>query len=82
MNELEFEMINLQRNLSLKARIDDTNIRNLLFYSKVSVIEGEWVTVLLKRIWACKKDFFFFGATARIWALAYLHETLRFTSVF
>jgi hypothetical protein len=25
---------------------------------------------------------FFFGATARIWALAYLHETLRFTSVF
>jgi hypothetical protein len=28
-------------------------------------------------------DFFFsFGATAPIWALAYLHETLRFTSVF
>jgi hypothetical protein len=26
--------------------------------------------------------FFFFGATAPIWALAYLHETLRFTSVF
>jgi hypothetical protein len=26
--------------------------------------------------------FFFFGATASIWALAYLHETLRFTSVF
>jgi hypothetical protein len=26
--------------------------------------------------------FFFFGATAQIWALAYLHETLRFTSVF
>jgi hypothetical protein len=25
---------------------------------------------------------FFFGATAPIWALAYLHETLRFTSVF
>jgi hypothetical protein len=25
--------------------------------------------------------FFFFGATAPIWALAYLHETLRFTSV-
>jgi hypothetical protein len=23
-----------------------------------------------------------FGATARIWALAYLHETLRFTSVY
>jgi hypothetical protein len=28
------------------------------------------------------KDFFFFGATAPIWALAYLHETLRFTSVY
>jgi hypothetical protein len=27
-------------------------------------------------------DFFSFGATAPIWALAYLHETLRFTSVF
>jgi hypothetical protein len=25
--------------------------------------------------------FFSFGATAPIWALAYLHETLRFTSV-
>jgi hypothetical protein len=27
-------------------------------------------------------DFFSFGTTAPIWALAYLHETLRFTSVF
>jgi hypothetical protein len=29
-------------------------------------------------------SFFFFssGATAPIWALAYLHETLRFTSVY
>jgi hypothetical protein len=26
--------------------------------------------------------FFFFDATAPIWALAYLHETFRFTSVF
>jgi hypothetical protein len=24
----------------------------------------------------------FFGSTAPIWALAYLHETLRFTSIF
>jgi hypothetical protein len=24
----------------------------------------------------------FFGATTPVWALAYLHETLRFTSVF
>jgi hypothetical protein len=28
------------------------------------------------------KTLFFFGATAPIWALAYLHETLHFTSVF
>jgi hypothetical protein len=28
-----------------------------------------------------KYFFFSFGATAPIWALAYLHETLRFTSV-
>jgi hypothetical protein len=26
--------------------------------------------------------FFSFAATAPIWALAYLHETLRFTSVY
>jgi hypothetical protein len=26
--------------------------------------------------------FFFFGATAPVWALAYLHETLRLTSGF
>jgi hypothetical protein len=28
------------------------------------------------------KIFFSFGATAHIWALAYLHETFRFTSVY
>jgi hypothetical protein len=28
------------------------------------------------------KFFFSFGATAPIWVLAYLHETLRFTSVY
>jgi hypothetical protein len=27
-------------------------------------------------------DFFLFGATAPIWALAYLHEILRFTTVY
>jgi hypothetical protein len=27
-------------------------------------------------------NFFPIGATAPIWALAYLHETLRFTSVY
>jgi hypothetical protein len=26
--------------------------------------------------------FFSFGATAHLWALAYLHETFRFTSVY
>jgi hypothetical protein len=29
-----------------------------------------------------QRHFFFFGATAPIWALAHLHETLRFTSIF
>jgi hypothetical protein len=28
------------------------------------------------------QNFFFFGATAPIWALAYFHETLHFTSVY
>jgi hypothetical protein len=32
--------------------------------------------------WVTNWIIFFFGATAPIWALAYLHETLRFTSVF
>jgi hypothetical protein len=30
----------------------------------------------------CVVIFFFFGVTAPIWALSYLHETLRFTSLF
>jgi hypothetical protein len=29
-----------------------------------------------------KNIFFSFGATAPIWAMAYLHEIFRFTSVF
>jgi hypothetical protein len=36
------------------------------------------VYVISKYNWV----FFFFGATALIWALAYLHETFRFTSVY
>jgi hypothetical protein len=41
----------------------------------------------LYSVTTCKSDVIFFfwgggGATAPIWALAYLHETLRFTSVF
>jgi hypothetical protein len=32
--------------------------------------------------WYINNLIFFFGATAPIWALAYLHETLCFTSVF
>jgi hypothetical protein len=45
---------------------------NLYSYSKD---EKEKVTLL-----AILKKSFFFRATAPIWALAYLHETLRFTS--
>jgi hypothetical protein len=34
-------------------------------------------------VWSAELKLFFpFGATAPIWALAYLHETLRFTSVY
>jgi hypothetical protein len=29
-----------------------------------------------------KEEIFFLGSTAPIWALAYLHETLLFTSVY
>jgi hypothetical protein len=37
---------------------------------------------LLKVFRSKQRVLFFFAATAPIWALAYLHETLRFTSVF
>jgi hypothetical protein len=36
----------------------------------------------VRKIFLNDSYFFFFGATAPIWALAYLHESLRFTSVF
>jgi hypothetical protein len=37
---------------------------------------NEWLETVIKPY------FFSYGATAPIWALAYLHETLRFISVF
>jgi hypothetical protein len=37
--------------------------------------------IFLTPYWDASYDFFSFGATAPIWALAYLHETLCFTSV-
>jgi hypothetical protein len=39
-------------------------------------------TAVLTRAYHCFCLFFFFGATAPILALAYLHETIRFTSVY
>jgi hypothetical protein len=39
-------------------------------------------TVDKKEILRTVSNFFSIGATAPIWALAYLHETLCFTSVF
>jgi hypothetical protein len=36
----------------------------------------------MDKLFFINKAIFFYGATAPIWALAYLHETLRFTSVF
>jgi hypothetical protein len=51
----------------------------------------QWIFGFLKRwkissprewLFASHKRFFFFGAIAPIWTLAYLHETLRFTSVY
>jgi hypothetical protein len=46
----------------------------------VNTIMNLWVP--LKAGIAERLCVFFFGTTAPIWALAYLHETLRFTSVF
>jgi hypothetical protein len=49
---------------------NDTEVFLLLFSNNVS------------QTWSYKYNFFFFGSTAHIWALAYLHETFRFTSVY
>jgi hypothetical protein len=38
--------------------------------------------ILPASVFNCLFHFFAFGATAPIWALAYLHATLRFTSVY
>jgi hypothetical protein len=43
---------------------------------------GGILTRLYKGIADSYLHFFPFGATAHIWALAYLHETFRFTSVY
>jgi hypothetical protein len=36
----------------------------------------------IRKTWKFASFFFSFGATAPIWALVYLYETLRFTSVY
>jgi hypothetical protein len=41
-----------------------------------------WIRRLKEKFHDIETKFFFFDAVAPIWALAYLHETLRFTSVF
>jgi hypothetical protein len=46
-----------------------------IFGAKRDEITGGWRKLH-------NEDFFLFGATAPIWALAYFHETLRFNSVF
>jgi hypothetical protein len=49
--------------------------------SSVSCVRVHAAMVKLRFILLSKPIFFFFGATVPIWALAYVHETLRFTSV-
>jgi hypothetical protein len=54
--------------------------------SKLGLKWREIVSGREEKIWEVKAYkgglFFSFGATAHIWALAYLHETFRFTSVY
>jgi hypothetical protein len=59
-----------------------------LFQAVCEILNSE-VNELINYIWnkeefsqQCKESIFLFGATAHIWALAYLHETFRFTSVY
>jgi hypothetical protein len=63
--------------LELDRRIEDTEVcipyaihGDLISSSRISLLPSYYLCI------------FFFGATAPLWALAYLHETLRFTSVY
>jgi hypothetical protein len=62
------------------AAKDKTSIRRFNGDDITLFINRRAVKRLHRDFW--NLTFFSFGATAPIWALAYLHETLRFTSVF
>jgi hypothetical protein len=53
--------------------MDSILLRNLIIYQHPVVPLGVYFFIIF---------FFYFGATAPILALAYLHETLRFISVY
>jgi hypothetical protein len=57
----------------------DTRAENVFLYVFVSQHQFFYFRFCVHSF---KDIVFFFGATAQIWTLAYLHETLRFTSVF
>jgi hypothetical protein len=54
------------------------------YYKMISPVANKSIfkiLILINYLIQFKYTFFFFGATAPILSLAYLHETLRFTSV-
>jgi hypothetical protein len=62
-----------------KSKDKDDNRRNKMCTYKKYVI----LTIFLETYFSIVCNVFFsFGATAPVLALAYLHETLRFTSVY
>jgi hypothetical protein len=58
--------------------LEKVAIRNI--FSGFSYFPGQQIP--LYALITTNIQFFSFGATAHIWALAYLHETFRFTSVY
>jgi hypothetical protein len=65
----------------IDGRQDETrnhsDVRMVGMQAETDTITPLWTPFMFRT----QSIFFSFGATAPVWALAYLHETLRFTSV-
>jgi hypothetical protein len=65
-----------------RLRVLENRVLRRIFGPKRDEVTGGWGRLHNEKLNDLYSFFFFLGATAPIWALAYLHETLRFTSVF
>jgi hypothetical protein len=71
---------NLMSPVNLTALVHNAAFQHFVFWIHVSYFQPR--TKEMSGILVILLNFFSFGATALIWALACLHETLHFTSVY